>query len=348
MLGTALILFREALEAALIVRIMAACEGIAGRDFWVACGLVAGILGAGLVAAGMASHGARGRRCCSTAPPSPSSALMRGSGNDRSPRRGGAGPSLSCLAGAVLAIGLGAAATASPAQAEFKLRYPFVDYREIEFEHNGDTTFDRSKSGKNNNQSYTHEIEVGATPFWLFGLEAETGAASGENLRYEATTFENIFQLTPQGKYWADLGFFAEYSHAASRRDADSFTFGPLIQKELSDVMGTDTVHTLNLLFSKEVGRNRTDDTPFFYAWQSRLRLDPHFEPGIEIYGQIDDIAAPGKLADQRHRAGPVVAGLHSLAPYGKIKYEVGYLFGLTHATEDGAVRWRLEYEIPF
>ena len=113
-------------------------------------------------------------------------------------------------------------------------------------------------------------------------------------------------------------------------------------------MMGTDTVHTLNLLFSKEVGRNRTDDTPFFYAWQSRLRLDPHFEPGIEIYGQIDDIAAPGKLADQRHRAGPVVAGLHSLAPYGKIKYEVGYLFGLTHATEEGTVRWRLEYEIPF
>ena len=74
MLGTALILFREALEAALIVRIMAACERIAGRAFWVACGLVAGILGAGLGAAGMASQGAQGRKCCSTAPPSPSSA----------------------------------------------------------------------------------------------------------------------------------------------------------------------------------------------------------------------------------------------------------------------------------
>ncbi len=170
-------------------------------------------------------------------------ALMRASGNDRSPRRGGAGPSLSCLAGAVLAIGLGAAATASPAQAEFKLRYPFVDYREIEFEHNGDTTFDRSKSGKNNNQSYTHEIEVGATPFWLFGLEAETGAASGENLRYEATTFENIFQLTPQGKYWADLGFFAEYSHAASRRDADSFTFGPLCCSPRRSAATAPTTH---------------------------------------------------------------------------------------------------------
>ena len=56
MLGTAIIVFREVLEAALIVSIvMAACKGIAGRDFWVACGLIAGIVGAGLVAAFAAS-----------------------------------------------------------------------------------------------------------------------------------------------------------------------------------------------------------------------------------------------------------------------------------------------------
>jgi hypothetical protein len=33
---------------------------------------------------------------------------------------------------------------------------------------------------------------------------------------------------------------------------------------------------------------------------------------------------------------------------YGKVKYEVGYLFGLNTATERGAVRWRLEYEKAF
>jgi hypothetical protein len=239
-------------------------------------------------------------------------------------------------------------AVAPKAQAEFKLRYPIVDYREFEFEHNGDTTFDKSQSGKSNNQSYTNEVEVGALPFWTLGLEAESAAPPGANLRYDATTFENFFQLTPQGKYWADLGFFAEYSHAASRGGADSLTFGPLVQKELDDIAGIDTLHTLNLLFGKEVGRNRTDATPLFFAWQSRLRLDPLFEPGVEIYSQIDDIDAPGKLADQQHRMGPMFAGLCIFPPYGKIKYELGYLFGLTRATESGAVRWRLEYEIPF
>src|SRR5437868_15186796 len=52
MLATAIIVFREVLEAALIVSIvMAACKGLAGRDFWVATGVAAGLLGAGLVAA---------------------------------------------------------------------------------------------------------------------------------------------------------------------------------------------------------------------------------------------------------------------------------------------------------
>src|SRR5258708_11926018 len=51
MLGTAIIVFREVIEAALIVSIvMAACRGLAGRNLWVATGLLSGLLGAGLVA----------------------------------------------------------------------------------------------------------------------------------------------------------------------------------------------------------------------------------------------------------------------------------------------------------
>jgi hypothetical protein len=245
-----------------------------------------------------------------------------------------------------LAIGLCLGAPA--AHAEFKLRYPSVEYREFEFEHNGDTTFDKAKSGKSNNQSYTNEIEYGVTPFLRLGVEADSAAPPGQNLRYNGTALEGTFQLTPEGKYWATLGFFAEYEHAAVRSGADAFTFGPLVQKEVPNVFGFDTVHTLNLLFSKEVGRNRSDDTPLLFAWQSRLRLDPKFEPGIELFSQVENIASPGRIPDQQHRLGPMFAGAYTLAPYGNLKYEVGYLFGLTHATEQGAVRWRLEYEIPF
>jgi hypothetical protein len=245
-------------------------------------------------------------------------------------------------------LALGLCLGAPMAHAEFKLRYPQVEYREIEIEHNGDTTFDKANSGKSNNQSYTNELEYGIAPFLRLSSEGESAAPPGRNLRYQGTALEGTFQLTPQGKYWADVGFFAEYEQAHTRDEANAFTFGPLIQKEVPNVFGIDTVHTLNLLVTKEAGPHHLDDTPLLVAWQSRLRLDPLFEPGAELFSQIDNITSPGQLADQQHRLGPMFAGAYSLAPYGNLKYEVGYLFGLTHATEQGTVRWRLEYEIPF
>src|SRR5579885_2389659 len=239
------------------------------------------------------------------------------------------------------------AATTTAARAEFKLHYPIVEYREREFENASGVSFDKSNSGLNNGQSYVNEIEYGLFPWWEPGIELELAADPGENLRYDATTFENTFQLTPQGKYWADLGFFAEYSHAASRADADSFTFGPLVQKE--QILGSlDLLHTANLLFSKEVGRNRSDETPVSIAWQTRLRLHPMFEPGIEYYGDFLPIEGRDATGEPQHRLGPGLFGLVNFYQYGKLRYEVGYLFGLNRATERGVVRWRLEFEKSF
>lgn len=51
MVSTFVIAFRETLEAALVISIvMGASRGIAGRTAWIACGFVAGLAGAGLVA----------------------------------------------------------------------------------------------------------------------------------------------------------------------------------------------------------------------------------------------------------------------------------------------------------
>jgi hypothetical protein len=78
------------------------------------------------------------------------------------------------------------------------------------------------------------------------------------------------------------------------------------------------------------------------------LRVRGLVSPGVEYYGQIDDLAHAGPYNRQQHLAGPVLAGGYSFAPYGKLGYEVGYLFGLTSASPRGAVRWKLEYEIAF
>jgi high-affinity iron transporter len=52
MLGALIIVFREVIEAGLIVGIvMAATRGVAGRGHWINIGIAAGVLGAGIVAA---------------------------------------------------------------------------------------------------------------------------------------------------------------------------------------------------------------------------------------------------------------------------------------------------------
>jgi len=52
MLGALIIVFREVVEAGLVVGIvLAATRGIAGRGWWVSLGIVVGVLGASIVAA---------------------------------------------------------------------------------------------------------------------------------------------------------------------------------------------------------------------------------------------------------------------------------------------------------
>jgi hypothetical protein len=77
--------------------------------------------------------------------------------------------------------------------------------------------------------------------------------------------------------------------------------------------------------------------------------LYPLINPGIEFYGTIADIGNSGRYNRQFHMVGPVLAGAQRLGNgLGKLRYEVGYLFGLTSNSPNGAVRWRLEYEISF
>ena len=57
----------------------------------------------------------------------------------------------------VVLLLLGGLGAGSVAQAQLKVRYPVVDYREVEIEHFSDITFDKPNSGKTNNQRYTNE-----------------------------------------------------------------------------------------------------------------------------------------------------------------------------------------------
>jgi hypothetical protein len=245
---------------------------------------------------------------------------------------------------AALAAAVAMIAAAAPARAEFRVRPAQIEQGEVAIEHNGSYGLDPA-SAKRGEQSYTTEVEAAVNSWWLTEFEGEGGRdpGPGNRNRFTALTWENLFQLTEPGEHWADVGFFAEYSRALSHQSADDINFGPTVSK----VWGR-TVNTLNLFLAKDVGGHAAGRPQLSLAWQTRLTLDPLIEPGIEIYSSPGALAHFNALQQQDHRAGPVLYGTLRSFGTSKLKYELGYLFGLTRATPEGTVKWHLEYEFRF
>ena len=226
------------------------------------------------------------------------------------------------------------------AQAEdLKIRSPIIEAGEVEFENN--FVFGRGKTT-------VHELEYGLTNWFKPGLELELAADPGQGLHYDATALEGFFQLTPQGKYWADLGIFVEYEQTGRTGDPRSVKIGPMIQKELQ-LPGLSMLNTANVFFTKDLGAGSAGTPGVFVAAQSRLRLDPHFEPGVEYYG----IVSLGEHGEEpQHRLGPAVAGRIGFREFGidapgGIKYDAAYLRRLSGAADPSTFRFRFELEFP-
>jgi hypothetical protein len=226
------------------------------------------------------------------------------------------------------------------AQAEdLKIRSPIIEAGEVEFENN--FVFGRGKTT-------VHELEYGLTSWFKPGLELELAADPGQRLHYDATALEGFFQLTPQGKYWADLGIFAEYEQTGRTGDPRSLKIGPMIQKELQ-LPGLIMLNTANVFFTKDLGASSAGTPGLLVAAQSRLRLDPHFEPGVEYYG----IVSLGEHGEEpQHRLGPAVAGRVGFREFGidapgGIKYDAAYLRRLSGAADPSTFRFRFELEFP-
>jgi hypothetical protein len=114
------------------------------------------------------------------------------------------------------------------------------------------------------------------------------------------------------------------------------------------------TTHTVNLFLTRQLGSNQTTQRlNFSYAWQSRWNLWETLSPAVEIYGNAGLLGQVPRLARQQILVGPVGVGQVrfsslGLGLAGKLKYEIGWLFGATQASPQGTLRWRLEAEFPF
>lgn len=234
--------------------------------------------------------------------------------------------------------------SATAARADHKVYSPIIEEGVVEFETRNHRTFD-SSAEKSNAQKHKFEIGVGLTSWWHSAIFGEVEKEPTGNARFQAATWENIFQLTPQGKYWIDAGLYVEYGKSLRGRNSpDELEVKLLLEKDVSPL-----ILTLNANFDREIGRNSGKGIGFEYAARARYPWRPELQFGVEAYGEPGRLTGFERLSKQEHELGPVLLGkVHIPGVRGVFGYNVGYLFGLTRATPRGTGKFELEYEIPF
>lgn len=232
--------------------------------------------------------------------------------------------------------------TAPRSEATQKVYSPHVEKGELEIEARSHIDSD-SNSSKDSARADKYEIGYGITDWWFSSAFLEYERVPGQPLRHIATSWENIFQLTEPGKYWLDAGLYLEYENTTDHAAPNALETKLLLEKALGRF-----VNTANIVLARQVGGGAGNAVDLSYAWRTKYKMMPEFEPGIELYGDLGKLDNVRLDSAQKTQMGPVIAGKYNLGGRSKIAYEAGYLFGLNSATPNGSVKWLLEYEYLF
>lgn len=216
---------------------------------------------------------------------------------------------------------------------------PIVSYHEWEFElRGGSQDWAQRADGE---QALVADVGYGIAPRWFTELAVEYARTPGETARVEEIEWENIIQLTEHGRYWMDVGLFAEYSHNRLEH-TNGVEVGPMLQKEVGR-----SQFNLNVLFGRRVDARLPGEDPVrtevSYAMQWRWHgSNALLEPGVQGFGSLGDTH---HMHSEELNLGPALFGEKALGAGRKFKYNAALLAGLTDATPDATVRFQLEYE---
>lgn len=230
----------------------------------------------------------------------------------------------------------------SEAHATKKVYSPIVEEGEVEIEARGSYDTDK-RAGKDNIQKQKYALGYGATSRWFTELYGEVERTKNDidedlNFKFTSLSWENRFQLTEQGQYWVDLGAYVEYEASFENKHPDNLEAKLLIEKSFQK-----WTHTANLTLEQNVGRHPNQDLVGGLAWSSKYFISKHFQPGFEWHSDFGELGQTNHWRDQSHQLGPVFYG-----KVGPIKYDVGYLFGASHAAPARELKWIMEYEFRF
>lgn len=251
-------------------------------------------------------------------------------------RRERARNSAGALAGALLVTAV--AALPHPARAgDFQVYSPHVVKGEKELEVRG---FNSSGTNENSGAEQALRFAFGYSPtdYWATELYVNAEKEYGESLKVEEYEWENRFQLTPQGKYWADLGLLTELEIPRFSEDPYEFKIGPMISKDFNRLTAQ-----VNLLVARQFRRNSESGVELSYRSRLLYRYTRPLSFELEAYGE--PASTIGRSGHSRHYVGGGITGQAMVGAGKSLRYSAVILFGTTQNTANTTVVGRLEYE---
>jgi len=285
---------------------------------------------------------------------------------------------VSALAAAGLVIG-----TAKPALAEFEIQESNIEKGRIELEYRGAVhwgfpTAEKNEAGEDDpagaaqeeeaeiplRQSHELEVEYGVTEWWLVTLTLGAEQPLGEEFNLTSVEFETQVEFIERKGNGIGFAFQGGYTQATVSGDANEIEFGPIVELAKGPL-----VLTLNPLLTAQVGDNAdTDALGFQYGWRGEYDFAKHWGVGVEMFGEIEDLANAGSFDDQNHSLGPTL--FYKLGddddngngngigngnggngdddnkkvggpPEMEFSMNVGVQFGLTDVTSDAALKFQ-------
>ena len=254
-------------------------------------------------------------------------------------KNNGGGAPKKVVAALFMALSFGLLNFSSDAWATKKVYSPHVEQGEVEIEARGSYDFDDSDE-KDGKQKQKYALGYGVNAWWFTELYfAVIEKSKGKDWEYESIEWANRFQLSEPGEWFVDTGLYFAYEFGVADEANDKIEGKLLLQKDLGDF-----VHIANLILESEVGGDAEEALEGGVAWSTRYRFQKWLEPGVEWHSDFGELGEGSSFEEQKHQLGPVI--------YGKIgdhiKYDVGYLFGVSDGAPDGMLKWIVEFEWHF
>jgi hypothetical protein len=226
-------------------------------------------------------------------------------------------------------------ATLAYADPDDYVHVPAVEYGEREIELRFGTA---SATDGPRESAASLAFGYGVTPWWfteVYGRWHRSDATS-----FDAIEWENRFQLTEPGQYFADFGLLVEIERPRDRAEGYELRVGPLMQKDFGPVQAN-----FNVLLQRHYHASDPQETDLGYQWQLKYRYRPAFEFGAQGFGEVGPWNDWSPVREQEHIAGPAIFGRFNLGGRQVLKYDAAVLFRLSDAAPATTVRGQLEYE---